>query len=286
MAWKRSGVRFSLAPRKTPGQRPGVVSFFGPRGSGGLRSGLRRLNSPVGHELFELVDREPHAPADPNRNQLLAPDELIERRSTQGQNLRGLDHVDEQRPGRGWLRVGLPCFTGRAGEICHDCVKAPSTRERNNSWADIRIHPCGGHRQVLAAGQFVTESQGCCALSLRRVHHVPKMRWQLRRGCSVISSSICAPTLGVRWHVGSLRRRPARLPRPTARLRSSAKSVATSGTRRRGEGGVRAHSCTSAQQFGEPGFLPAVMRGAVVWGTHAVEECRFQADAWNDSYRT
>ena len=29
MAWKRSGVRFSLAPRKTPGHRPGLLSFPG-----------------------------------------------------------------------------------------------------------------------------------------------------------------------------------------------------------------------------------------------------------------
>ena len=101
MAWKRSGVRFSLAPRITPGQRPGVPSFFRSRFSGGLRGGPRNLNRPVGHELFELVDGEPHAPTDPNRNQLFAPDELTERRSTQRQNLRGLDHVDEQRPGRG-----------------------------------------------------------------------------------------------------------------------------------------------------------------------------------------
>ena len=159
MAWKRSGVRFSLAPRITPGHRPGVPSFFGPRGPGGLRGGLRNLNGPVGHEPFELVDRESDAPADSNRDQLFAPDELIERRSTQRQNFRCLDHVDKQHPGWGRWSVGMQCFSGRAREICHDCVKAPSSPHCDSSWADIRIHPCGGHRQVLTAAQFGTENR-------------------------------------------------------------------------------------------------------------------------------
>ena len=55
------------------------------------------MTGSIGHELFELFDRESDASTDANGEELLAPDELVDRRSADRQNDRGLGDVDEER---------------------------------------------------------------------------------------------------------------------------------------------------------------------------------------------
>ncbi|MGK0276403.1 MAG: hypothetical protein ACI9N0_002795 [Ilumatobacter sp.] len=51
----------------------------------------------IADELFELFDREADASADADRHELFVPDELVDRRSAESENLGGFHDVDEQR---------------------------------------------------------------------------------------------------------------------------------------------------------------------------------------------
>src|SRR6056297_2013041 len=99
MAWKRSGVRFSLAPRETPGHRPGVLAFSGSRRQRWATASLhpRRIHrsttccasrrsggGTIVDERFESGDREANVSTGADGGELLSPDESVDRRSADG----------------------------------------------------------------------------------------------------------------------------------------------------------------------------------------------------------
>lgn len=76
----------------------------------GLSRFVRRrpdlIASAVGDELFELLDGESDASTDPNRYELVRPDQLIDRGTTHAEGMGCLRDVDEEGSLSGRRRLG------------------------------------------------------------------------------------------------------------------------------------------------------------------------------------